>query len=170
MLTTIFILGFIADPIINLYLDPYDTITSIPSGGFSEFHLEDEEATWAEHFLKGMASLGLLGFVKAFFAMSPWHVCSSYFLPVSKILRRCDTSTLLIIWSIANPCIAVVESTPIGGAGRWWPWKKSWHRKRPPRKHIMVFGHNRDCHLPICCLEIRSQVSTLHDISRFYVS
>lgn len=73
MLTTIFIFGFIADPIINLYLDPYDTITSIPTTGLSEFHLEDEEASWAEHFLKGMASLGLLGFVKAFFAMSPWH-------------------------------------------------------------------------------------------------
>lgn len=73
MFTTIFILGFVADPIINLYLDPYDTITSIPKGGLSEFHLEDEDASWAEHFLKGMASLGLLGFVKAFFAMSPWH-------------------------------------------------------------------------------------------------
>jgi hypothetical protein len=73
MFTTIFIFGFIADPIINLYLDPYDTITSLPSGGLAEQLLEDEDASWAEHFLKGIASLGLLGFVKAFFAMSPWH-------------------------------------------------------------------------------------------------
>ncbi|KAE8445480.1 hypothetical protein EG329_013370 [Mollisiaceae sp. DMI_Dod_QoI] len=72
MLTTVFVFGFIADPIISLYLDPYETITSIPSGG-SHLLLEDEEASWAEHFLKGLASLGLLGFVKVFFAMSPWH-------------------------------------------------------------------------------------------------
>jgi hypothetical protein len=73
MFATIFIFGFIADPIINLYLDPYDTITSLPTGGLSELHLEDEDGSWTEHFLKGIASLGLLGFVKAFFAMSPWH-------------------------------------------------------------------------------------------------
>ena len=70
---TIFIFGFVADPIINLYLDPYDTITSLPSGGPAPLHFEDDESSWAEHFLKGLASLGLLGFVKVFFAMSPWH-------------------------------------------------------------------------------------------------
>jgi hypothetical protein len=74
LFTTIFVFGFIADPIINLYLDPYDTITSIPSGGPAPLLFEDDdEPTWAEHFLKGLASLGLLGFVKVFFAMSPWH-------------------------------------------------------------------------------------------------
>lgn len=73
LFTTIFVFGFVADPIINLYLDPYDTIVSIPSGGPAPIHFEDDEASWAEHFLKGLASLGLLGFVKVFFAMSPWH-------------------------------------------------------------------------------------------------
>ncbi|KAJ5054148.1 uncharacterized protein L3040_000430 [Drepanopeziza brunnea f. sp. 'multigermtubi'] len=72
MTTTVFVFGFIADPIINLYLDPYDTIISLPSGGTASL-LEDENASWIEHFLKGLASLGLLGFVKVFFAMSPWH-------------------------------------------------------------------------------------------------
>ncbi|CZR52978.1 related to RING finger domain protein [Phialocephala subalpina] len=72
MLATVFLFGFVADPIINLYLDPYETITSIPSGG-TQLLLEDEDASWIEHFLKGLASLGLLGFVKVFFAMSPWH-------------------------------------------------------------------------------------------------
>ncbi|KAL3422427.1 E3 ubiquitin-protein ligase MARCH11 [Phlyctema vagabunda] len=63
---TVFVLGFVADPIINLYLDPYDTITaSIPL-------YEDEPDGWIEHFLKGLASLGLLGFVKVLLAMSPW--------------------------------------------------------------------------------------------------
>ncbi|CZS88035.1 hypothetical protein WAI453_000430 [Rhynchosporium graminicola] len=73
MATTVFFFGFVADPIINLYLDPYDTITSIPTTGGATLLLEDEDATWFEHFLKGLASLGLLGFVKVFFAMSPWH-------------------------------------------------------------------------------------------------
>ncbi|CZT41508.1 uncharacterized protein RSE6_01252 [Rhynchosporium secalis] len=73
MATTVFFFGFVADPIINLYLDPYDTITSIPTTGGVTLLLEDEDATWFEHFLKGLASLGLLGFVKVFFAMSPWH-------------------------------------------------------------------------------------------------
>ena len=76
MLTTIFMLGFVADPIINMYLDPYDTITSsIPIvGRTSDYQFADEPAaSWAEHFAKGLASLGLLGFVKAFLAMGPWQ-------------------------------------------------------------------------------------------------
>lgn len=73
MLTTVFVFGFFADPIINLYLDPYETITSLPTGG-TAIRFEDEDASWAEHFLKGLASLGLLGFVKVFFAaMTPWN-------------------------------------------------------------------------------------------------
>ena len=73
----LFLLGFVADPIIGLYLDPYDTIAS---GGPSKYRLPSEEfgATvdrtgWMQHFIKGLASLGLLGFVKVFFAMSPWQ-------------------------------------------------------------------------------------------------
>lgn len=74
MLTTVFVFGFIADPIINLYLDPLDTIATTATGRkMPAITLEDDEAGWAEHFLKGLASLGLLGFVKVFFAMSPWH-------------------------------------------------------------------------------------------------
>jgi len=73
MLATIFVFGFVADPIINLYLDPYDTIASLPTGGRPAIQFEDEEGSWAEHFIKGLASLGLLGFVKVFFAMGPWQ-------------------------------------------------------------------------------------------------
>lgn len=73
MLFMVFVFGFIADPIINLYVDPLETIVSIPSGGASLI-LEDEDAGWTEHFLKGMASMGLLGFAKVLFAMSPWQL------------------------------------------------------------------------------------------------
>jgi hypothetical protein len=72
MFSTIFIFGFIADPIFNLWLDPYETITSLPSRGMSGL-LERDDTSWAEHFLKGFASLGLLGFTQVFFAMSPWQ-------------------------------------------------------------------------------------------------
>lgn len=75
LITTIFIFGFIADPIINLYLDPYDTIASTATGGgIPAIQFEDDEGGWLEHFMKGLASLGLLGFVKVFvFSFSPWH-------------------------------------------------------------------------------------------------
>ncbi|KAI9682677.1 MAG: hypothetical protein M1829_006664 [Trizodia sp. TS-e1964] len=68
---TMFVLGFVADPIINLYLDPYNTITT---AGGEPILLDDEgDAGWVLHFTKGLASLGLLSFVKVIFAMSPWH-------------------------------------------------------------------------------------------------
>ena len=76
-LMAMFILGFVADPIIGLYLDPYDTIThGVGSKGGSLFDdgADDQEpGGWVQHFVKGLASLGLLGFVKVFFALSPWQ-------------------------------------------------------------------------------------------------
>lgn len=76
LLFTVFVLGFIADPIINLYLDPVETI--IGSEFWEETHVLDvpdlgEESTWFEHFLKGFASLGVLSVIKAFLALSPWR-------------------------------------------------------------------------------------------------
>lgn len=78
-----FLLGFIADPIINLYLDPYSTISSVPLSRYKynrygdPIILEDEydssTTSWTEHFLKGLASLGLLSFIKVVLAMSPWQ-------------------------------------------------------------------------------------------------
>lgn len=73
--TTVFLLGYVAEPILKLYLDPVATLTTNPWTTFREPLLvleEDEEWTWFEHLLKGFASLGLLGFVKAAFVMSPW--------------------------------------------------------------------------------------------------
>lgn len=68
-----FLFGFVADPIINLYLDPYGTISSASRlGNKLEPNLTDE-TTWPQHFLKGLASIGLLSFVKFIFALSPWQ-------------------------------------------------------------------------------------------------
>ena len=76
LFTTVFFLGFVADPIINLYVDPVGTLTTNPFSTKPDFEipgLEEEEPTWVEHILKGLASLGLLGFIKVIFAMSPWQ-------------------------------------------------------------------------------------------------
>jgi hypothetical protein len=78
VIVCIFLLGFVADPILNLWLDPVGTIAE--GVGYAEadhdeaYGLADlDEETWSFHFLKGLLSLGLLGFVKAFLAMSPWQ-------------------------------------------------------------------------------------------------
>ena len=72
----IFVLGFVADPIIGLYVDPWSYMPwnswSRPSYGY--YDLDDEPATWYEHFAKGFASMGVLGFLKVLVA-SPF----SYF-------------------------------------------------------------------------------------------
>ncbi|KAI9675096.1 MAG: hypothetical protein M1817_001504 [Caeruleum heppii] len=75
LLLAMFVLGFVADPIINLYLDPYTTLQSVPmsAADVSAALSDDEPAGWTEHFVKGLASLGLLSFVKVLFAMSPWQ-------------------------------------------------------------------------------------------------
>ncbi|KAL1297542.1 hypothetical protein AAFC00_006114 [Neodothiora populina] len=71
-LVAAFFLGYVADPIINLYIDPYDSLTEGLSHGTSHLY-DDEPTTWIEHFLKGMASLGLLGFAKFLLTLSPWQ-------------------------------------------------------------------------------------------------
>ncbi len=78
LFTTVFLLGFIADPILNFWLDPVGTVVeTVATGSLTPDEkieiLELEELGWAEHFLKGVFSLGLLGFAKAFLAMSPWQ-------------------------------------------------------------------------------------------------
>jgi len=65
-----FALGYVADPIINLYLDPYDTLAH----GSQSLLPADEPVTWTEHFIKGFASLGLVGFAKFLLTLSPWQM------------------------------------------------------------------------------------------------
>lgn len=77
LVLTVFAAGFIGDVIINFYLDPYWFISTRPLAEFGAklepiMHDEDVDASWTEHFLKGFASVGLLGFAKVLFT-SPWH-------------------------------------------------------------------------------------------------
>ncbi|EEH35747.1 RING finger domain-containing protein [Paracoccidioides lutzii Pb01] len=79
LLLAMFVLGFVADPIIKFYIDPFDTIFSRfydSDEGDNIFYpeeVEDVRETWTEHFFKGLASLGVLSFVKVLFALSPWQ-------------------------------------------------------------------------------------------------
>ena len=75
LMLTVFLLGFVADPIINLYVDPMETLYY---SDFWEPSVPDSLApetgsSWLEHFFKGLASLGVLSVVKAIFALSPWQ-------------------------------------------------------------------------------------------------
>jgi len=71
--TAIFLLGFVADPIINLYLDPYDTILHRRSA-LDDTLFEESDSSWTFHLVKGLASLGLLGFAKVLLTLTPWHL------------------------------------------------------------------------------------------------
>ena len=74
-LTALFVMGFVADPIINLYADPYSAFTA-PTRVASKIEpmlTDDDVPTWTEHFIKGLAATGLLGFVKVLFALGPWQ-------------------------------------------------------------------------------------------------
>lgn len=71
MVVAIFIFGFVADPIMEIFLGPLDpdelALEEIPEELLEIYN----EAPWTIHFLKGMASVGLLGFVKLLL-LSPW--------------------------------------------------------------------------------------------------
>lgn len=74
----IFILGYIADPVLDLWFDPVGTISDTVSGVMSDVEAirprpYHEPATWMEHFTKGFFSLGFVGFLKSVLAMGPWQ-------------------------------------------------------------------------------------------------
>jgi len=74
MLVIMFLLGFVADPIINLFVDPYETLMG------NEYYWQtvdvndshDRLPNWAQHFLKGLVSMGLVGFLKTTL-LNPFH-------------------------------------------------------------------------------------------------
>ncbi|KAJ0342488.1 hypothetical protein COL922a_001180 [Colletotrichum nupharicola] len=75
---SVFLLGFIADPILNLWSDPMGTIADTVANVLDDIEAlhepeSEEPGTWFEHFLKGFFSLGLLGFLKSLLAMTPWQ-------------------------------------------------------------------------------------------------
>jgi hypothetical protein len=79
MVFALFMLGFVADPIINLWIDPTSAVMGFVKGEFEELEEilnyipDDEPNTWFVHFSKGLLSLGLVGFVKILISLGPLH-------------------------------------------------------------------------------------------------
>ncbi|PFH58989.1 hypothetical protein XA68_12941 [Ophiocordyceps unilateralis] len=74
----LFILGFIADPVLDLWFDPVGTISDTVTSVVSDVEamkprLHETSDSWAEHFVKGFFSLGFVGFLKSLVAMGPWQ-------------------------------------------------------------------------------------------------
>ncbi|RMZ76821.1 hypothetical protein DV738_g4663, partial [Chaetothyriales sp. CBS 135597] len=79
MLIVMFLLGFVADPVLDLYLGPYDNLV-----GYDYYWdepesyqvIEEEEVDaasgWGAHFLKGMISMGVVGLLKTAL-LNPLH-------------------------------------------------------------------------------------------------
>jgi hypothetical protein len=71
-----FVLGFVADPIINLYVDPVRTLTErhywdpVELDNIGE---KTEDSWWIQHFMKGLVSVGVMGFFKAVLLANPWQ-------------------------------------------------------------------------------------------------
>lgn len=75
MIYLTFILGFIADPIINICMDPYDSLMGYESI-WDELEVrpvrESQLSAWTQHFAKGFISMGLVGFLKSIL-LNPLH-------------------------------------------------------------------------------------------------
>ncbi|KAH6983250.1 hypothetical protein BKA56DRAFT_583331 [Ilyonectria sp. MPI-CAGE-AT-0026] len=74
----IFALGFVADPLFDLWSDPIGTIGETVTSVVSDIEAlkqppYQEPTSWGEHFVKGFFSLGIVGLAKSMLAMSPWH-------------------------------------------------------------------------------------------------
>lgn len=66
MFIVIFFLGFVADPILNLYTDPYETIVG-HEDVWQQVDVNDSKDSlsgWAQHFIKGLVSMGVLSFLR----------------------------------------------------------------------------------------------------------
>lgn len=78
LILSVFVLGFIADPLFDLWYDPFGTVTDTISNVINDIEAVRDAAwepptTWQEHFAKGFFSLGLVGLVKTMLASAPWH-------------------------------------------------------------------------------------------------
>ncbi|CEJ94175.1 hypothetical protein VHEMI09723 [[Torrubiella] hemipterigena] len=77
---SVFLLGFVADPIFNLWMDPFGTIGDSVAGVLGDDDndllydpIYESTGSWLEHWLKGFFSLGVVGVIKSTLMMSPWH-------------------------------------------------------------------------------------------------
>lgn len=80
MFLSVFLLGFVADPIIRLGSSgPITFLADFTTGVLDDFEelgdwIPDEQPnTWSWHFTRGFMALGFTGLLKSFFTMRPWQ-------------------------------------------------------------------------------------------------
>jgi hypothetical protein len=74
MILVMFLLGFIADPILNLYTDPYETIMR-HEDLWERVEVKQAKVSgsgWGQHFIKGLVSMGVLSFFRSM-VLNPFH-------------------------------------------------------------------------------------------------
>ncbi|EWZ96766.1 hypothetical protein FOCG_05581 [Fusarium oxysporum f. sp. radicis-lycopersici 26381] len=82
---SIFVLGFIADPLFDLWSDPIGTIGETVTSVVTDIEALRQPppqvpTSWFEHFVKGFFSLGIVGLFKTMLTVSPfswWQIRSS---------------------------------------------------------------------------------------------
>ncbi|KAF4464498.1 RING finger domain [Fusarium albosuccineum] len=75
---SIFVLGFIADPLFDLWSDPIGTIGETVTSVVTDIEAmrtppHQEPTSWIEHFIKGFFSLGIVGLFKTMVTVNPFH-------------------------------------------------------------------------------------------------
>ncbi|CAF3516537.1 unnamed protein product [Fusarium graminearum] len=75
---SIFLLGFIADPLFDLWSDPIGTLGETVTSVITDIEglrqpPPPEPTSWIEHFTKGFFSLGIVGLFKTMFTVNPFH-------------------------------------------------------------------------------------------------
>lgn len=74
MFVLMFVLGFVADPILHLYIDPYDALLG-DQNMWEEVEVQTATgavSSWTQHLAKGFISMGLVGFLKTML-LNPWN-------------------------------------------------------------------------------------------------
>lgn len=74
MILVMFLLGFIADPILNIYTDPYDTLMR-QEDLWERVEVNQAKVNgsgWGQHFIKGLISMGVLSFFRSM-VLNPFH-------------------------------------------------------------------------------------------------
>lgn len=96
LLFAVFLLGFVADPIIDFYVGSLDV----------DLDMNEEETSWLEHFAKGVAALGFASFFRAIFSLSPFlSVRSTGIVTPGRSTgrnRAASISWLLIVLGVAS--------------------------------------------------------------------
>ena len=77
-----FLLGFVADPVISLYADTYNTLADqaldpllSTEAVFRPVNVDEIGAgsSWLQHFMKGLSLLGVVSFFKVMLVTDPWN-------------------------------------------------------------------------------------------------